>query len=336
MRTRAVSAMLVGLFCLTGCLERLEVVRIGADGVVSVEHRIKGDGGDLRGGAAALPGEKTHTVQRFTRPKKDGKGKEHFLVARATYDSVARMPESYASPESKFAARQLRWSNRLLTVREGKRTRYVFIRSYVPRRWADYQYQRRRAFPDEVEKLAREDWGKKPWAERRKVIGSMVTYERYKNVEWVSQALAGMPLDSARRALALTAAGDALKAHFAAHLTPARVAGLMKLDEDRMAAEAGRLVAEVERVAIDAAARAAGLDARGRTTLTGGFAAARHDFEVTEDLGDESFEVRVSLPGKLVRHNGDSASGSTVTWKFDGKDLRDRSQRLIAISELVR
>jgi hypothetical protein len=58
-------------------------------------------------------------------------------------------------------------------------------------------------------------------------------------------------------------------------------------------------------------------------------------FEITEDLCAENFEIVVKLPGELVGANGE-AEGSTVTWRFGGKRLRDRDVLLMATSRVGR
>ncbi len=330
---RITSSLLLALMVsLTGCLERLEIVKIGADGAVSVEHRIKGDGGDLTGGSAAMPSETQYAVTRFTRPRKNGKNKDHFLIAKARYGSVAQMPSGFAAKGAKHAARDLRFDNQLVTRKEDGRTRYIFTRTYAPRAWAHYRYQRRQAFPEEVDKLARTDWGKKPWSERRKVIQAMIDYERGKSVVWCAEALAAIKLAPQREAEAQSAARAALERHFLTHVTTTGVAQLFKMTAKEMVAQATQMTRRIEQLVASTVAQAVGLDKQETARFSEAFASARHDFEVSDDLGDESFEVRISMPGKIVSHNGRSQSGSSVTWKFDGKDLRDRSHRLIVIS----
>lgn len=64
--------------------------------------------------------------------------------------------------------------------------------------------------------------------------------------------------------------------------------------------------------------------------LEWGFTAHDH----TVDLGDETFEVSVTLPGTLVGGNFGSAAGATARWEFEGEELRDRDLVLRAVSVL--
>ena len=50
-------------------------------------------------------------------------------------------------------------------------------------------------------------------------------------------------------------------------------------------------------------------------------------------LGDERFVVRVRLPGQVSVHNGDAVEeDGTIVWRFEGRDLWDREQVLVARS----
>ena len=65
-----------------------------------------------------------------------------------------------------------------------------------------------------------------------------------------------------------------------------------------------------------------------------GYALEKKRREVTEDLQDEKFEIRIQMPGQIVAHDGDEVEGSTVTWKFDGKAMNDRPQTVRVTSRV--
>ncbi len=56
--------------------------------------------------------------------------------------------------------------------------------------------------------------------------------------------------------------------------------------------------------------------------------------EITHDLSDERFTVRVEMPGTIVGHNADGANGNVVTWTFEGTMLRDRDVDLMVTSRV--
>ncbi len=62
------------------------------------------------------------------------------------------------------------------------------------------------------------------------------------------------------------------------------------------------------------------------------FAWHRRYHEVTEDLQDETFVIKVAMPGEIVGHNANTRRGSTVTSKFDGPVFADRDHELLVTS----
>ena len=57
---------------------------------------------------------------------------------------------------------------------------------------------------------------------------------------------------------------------------------------------------------------------------------------VTEDLNDETWEIRVELPGEIVAHNGTDRDQQGVIWGFPGKALYDRDHVLMVTSRVSR
>ncbi|HZU95942.1 MAG TPA: hypothetical protein VFF73_04480, partial [Planctomycetota bacterium] len=62
------------------------------------------------------------------------------------------------------------------------------------------------------------------------------------------------------------------------------------------------------------------------------FERGRRVLEATEDLQDESFEVRVEFPVPVVLSDADEVSGNTAVFKFSGKDLCDSERVLRAVA----
>ncbi|MEW6074415.1 MAG: hypothetical protein AB1726_17705 [Planctomycetota bacterium] len=54
----------------------------------------------------------------------------------------------------------------------------------------------------------------------------------------------------------------------------------------------------------------------------------------SDDVSDEDFTVRVTLPGVVVDGNQDSGEGGALVWAFEGKDLHERDVVLRAVSVL--
>ena len=60
------------------------------------------------------------------------------------------------------------------------------------------------------------------------------------------------------------------------------------------------------------------------------------EFDITKDLEDDEFDVRISLPGFVFYNNADEKSQDTLTWKFSGTDIFDEDVVLIADTIYVR
>ena len=58
-------------------------------------------------------------------------------------------------------------------------------------------------------------------------------------------------------------------------------------------------------------------------------------YDHTTDIGDESFQVVVHMPGTIVAGNCDEVGGGTATWKLGGEMLRenDRVLRVVSVVE---
>jgi hypothetical protein len=54
--------------------------------------------------------------------------------------------------------------------------------------------------------------------------------------------------------------------------------------------------------------------------------------QVTEDLVDDTFVIRVKLPGFLISSNSESKEGEALVWEFDGDGLNDDNIEVKAVS----
>lgn len=57
--------------------------------------------------------------------------------------------------------------------------------------------------------------------------------------------------------------------------------------------------------------------------------------DVTADLGDDAFKIKVIMPGEIVGTNADTVAGSACTWSFGGERFRDRAVELLVSSRLA-
>jgi len=59
-------------------------------------------------------------------------------------------------------------------------------------------------------------------------------------------------------------------------------------------------------------------------------------YDITQDIGDDRFEVSVQMPGTIISHNADSKVNNIVTWSFPGKMLYDRRIEMMVTSRVAR
>lgn len=332
---------------LSGCLEREERVTVAADGGVTVEHRFQGDAAEFGPIGDALPeagGPWTVTDEEVARP--DGKGSDHVRRASARFSDAAALPEGFGRPGDAAA---LRFTTQVTRERlpDGS-VRTTFERRYLPRGWAWRERLRERHLPQALlDRLGKEEDAAKREAAKREALAGLLAFERAKGQALVERALqavavAGEPGGvTARRAL------DA-RARFAAAFDAAwKTDDVLKLVSAPRAEQAA-LEARYRSQTLDAAV-AAGVDAAlapgsnpamagGKATLEATLRAAlegeRRMLEATEDLQDETFCVRVTLPGQVVLTDGEALEdgGRTAVFRFGGKELAESPPVLRAVS----
>jgi len=318
------------LLATTSCLEREEEIRVEADGSVSVVHTIRGQGADIDGGEAALPCGPVYSCTRSV----EGAGTEDektIVVARARFAGIADLPDRFEGPGVEHPEASLRFPTELRILEESDGRHFILVRRYLPREWARFQFHHRRAFPEEVlELLGRGPFEELSGDERRTVLEAVARYERGKNEEWLRDAIRAAIPDEVDHPIAFHAGRVALEAFFAANASPERLEALLAMSAEEIE-RAGRALEDSLAVSLGDAvidALPAELAAPTRERFLATYAGARRATHVSEDLEDESFVVRIRLPGRVVAHNADALEEGFAVWRFDGKDLRDREQRI--------
>lgn len=310
---------------LTGCLEREETLVVRRDGSMQMEVTFKGDASEFSGPDAMASRAGGWAVETEDLQKDDGKT-ERVLRGRQSF-GPDEWPETFAAGDDADVA--LRFPTTLTIERRRDGVYYHFERTYEPRELARYKRHQ-----DMFGKLWEEKLGDTEFAEaspeaQRDAVGLLRDYDLARQLEYVEAGLAEMreawPLDlrldvrAEFRApyvateleevvdmLSRPDAADDLEA-FSAELRDAAREGMADLLRER----------RVPRREVDEFFAAVDFEAR------------RH--EVTEDLADESFEVSVRLPGRVIAHDGE-LDGKTVKWGFLGEALMDRTHVLRATS----
>jgi hypothetical protein len=319
-------ALLLVPLTLAGCLEREERVRVLPTGALEITHTLKGDPGDFdatRGDA--LPSGTPWLVRDEDVTKEDGRV-VRVRRASATFGSAKEVPTTFGD------AAALRFTTSLSVERlDGGRVRYTLERRYAPRAWAWRARLEKLAIPDDLRAaLGEKRDGPLPDDLLRRVIDAALTLKRDEARAHLDAALTAIApaVDPAAR-LRARAAFDAAYAEawqvdalLPAVKEPAAMPALEARFRDETARAAGRAAALALGADVEAAARAA-------------FEAERRVLEVSEDLRDESFVVRVELPVGVTSHDGEALEdgGRTAVFRFKGEDLCDREHVLRVVAE---
>jgi len=316
-----------------GCLERKEWLTVRRDG--SVEYRIeyRGDPSDFSGGDA-LPSRRGGWDVR-DRMETEDDDEEQVRTGVRRIAPHEPLPDSFAEPGTPEYEAALRFPTTVRIERRRDGVYYHFRRAYEPRalaQWAYYQQAMKERFGLQEGK----SWEDMSDQERRKLLEALRWFEGYKHAEYV--ALAARALDDTWP----QDYGLRLRRAVLDYFESADVQALLDLLSQSPSEERDERIArfgdEFVAGAADVLRRELRALRRPRAEVERFFEAydlaiARHD--VTNDLQDETWEVRVTLPGTVVAHNGDDVEGSTVVWTFDAKRLTDRELVLMATSRVA-
>jgi hypothetical protein len=320
-----------------GCLERIETIQINPDRSARLESVFKGDRADLDSGDA-LPSRGALSrggmwevgEQAVATP---GAGTEHVLRAVLEVPSGGEIPGTYASGPD--GAHALKFPTSVRWERRGGDWYVHFSRVYQGRVHAPYTRAKRELESSpELKRLQGVDPDAMSPEDRRRLLEAFRRMESEKFGVFIRAGLGALtdrPQDAHLRILSGALAGarsyDLGKALelMAMAQSPERDAAIAAIADDfHRVIESG----------IDSALAAEGLTPREVEAFHAAIAGERRDREVTEDLGDERWEVRLTLPGEVVAHNADRVEGGVLIWSFTGESIMDADKALLASSRL--
>lgn len=314
-----------------GCLERDETITVRSDGTTEFESEFRGDLEDMnRGDALPLAGGMWQVSQWET--KTPSGGTDHVRRAMVSVAPGGGLPESYAGAGD---AASLRFPTSVTHERRGGDTFVHFSRVYRARVYAPYSVSQRTLEHDSrTSELLKADPRTLTDQDRVSLLGSFRRVELEKQawqVRAAANALADRPQDLRLRVMdgALSRArtydlADATKL-MAMPQSEERDAALAAIAEDFLSIVSKDLSGALDRENLRPEELAA---------ATAAFELERARREVTEDLRDERWEVRLKLPGEIVAHNADEVREGTLVWTFDGNALLDADRELLATSRI--
>lgn len=348
-----------------GCLKRGEAIAIRPDGSVRMLVMIQGDPDDVRSGDA-MPSKEGGWQVSEQMVKEDDKDQLK-ITAERTVPAGQPIPSSYAVPGSPGENQATTFTTKVRIEQRPDGTYYHFRRVYHARPAARILHLRGQILEnDEMKALAGKDIEELSDDERRKFVAAMIQFEKEKTRVFLDQAGAALG-DGLAQDQWLPARERALKPYDEAALMERTIAALSDKDQ------AGPLVEQIEHgilQQVEEGIRTAMQEAKAPKAAVDRFVDAyghaRAAYNVTEDIGDEVFEIAVEMPGRIIAHNvsgdglapaGDAevepaAAGrdfidvlkaeefkpaqNRCGWSFKGEDLRDDDVVLMATSVVAK
>ncbi|MGE0708371.1 MAG: hypothetical protein AB7N76_18840 [Planctomycetota bacterium] len=308
---------------LTACLDREERIGVLFDGRVNITHRVQGDLGDFEDERPDLPGPPDFAV-RIT-DRRQGERAVRALTATGSFASAADVPDRLGQGPG-----ALRLSTELQREEApGGGETFTFVRTYRARRWAAYTCP---PDPGLVEQLRRVIQGSANADEQRRVIAALLRAERRRATQLALDALDDVAGPDPRLPLARLHTFLLVDERTREALPPEVVLELLRARPEATGPRVAELRRDLDARLVARAAATLDLSAAEREALGAALAGRRQALEVSEDLGDERFVVRLRLPGVLLAHNGDAVEDGEVVWRFEGQELWDRERVLIARS----
>ncbi len=329
------SALIAITLLLSACVERKETLVINHDGSVhiNVEHSSDSEH-DLMDGDAPPALDRGWFVERSVEEKEDGE-QTHILTAEANFLPGEALPDNYASVLDPYPDTNLQFPT---TVEWEDRRDGIYChvsRIYEARPWA-YLERPRALLEKRVKDIVDRDVKDMSPAERATVLNMVARVELLKIESFAKASFDDiapeMPQDlwlRMRRNIK-----DAIDAFDTARLVEILAEDEGVFDETELVIEQQKL----ENAAIEAMHRALGdtswFGAGASNSFMDRYTRHHRFFEITEDLGDEKFEITIEMPGEIIAHNADKVNGNRATWEFSGDFIRDRTHQLLVTSRL--
>ena len=324
---------------LGGCLQRKESITISKAGSALIRLEFEGDPNELDGGDAIPSTQDGWEVTRSVK-RHDDEDETHILKATQTFAAGTPLPATFASPTDPDGDLYLSFPTTYRTETREDGVYHYFGRVYLPRAWAIVQYWEDAIFEDGPKELAQKPLEELTAGERQTLFEAFAEIDARKQFEYVKEAVQEsapmMPLETqlhARRAL--------FDVYRTADL--GAIAGRCidtPDDEARVACfeeETEKLLSAAHDAFVKVLTRDEGLDAKQLASWEGAYYRSKRRFELTGMLAGHQFEISVSMPGRIVAHNGDQVAivgpPVRVDWEFDGQAFRDRPYELFMITK---
>lgn len=340
--TRSLIALGSSMVLVCSCVERKEHLSIQPGGVVLYQAKFDADSlEELDTGDAVPRTQSGWLVQRERKEDDDGKV-THALVAEKAFGPRNPLPENFASKSDPNGDLYLQFPTTLVLEQRADGEYYHFSRTYSARPWAVIEALEERLLRaplDDLDGLKPEHWTPE---QRHRVVQALANFETEKMLVFAREAFRHVapeaPPDGwlAMRSHVLDCLAGIDYQALAELLKPAETPVEQEQLDQTIKAESAEFQEKLMGHFKEAARDVAGLNGSQAKHFLDELDRRRVAFEVTQDLGDEKFQIRVEMPGEIVASNATSVEGGTATWEFDGQTIRDREHELLVTSRIPR
>ncbi len=306
------------------CLERREQIVIHPDGSVDVIWKAAGHESDAKSGLG-LPVGNPWQIRRWFEKQKDGEQRFHY-EAKATFASIDRLSTAF-----EFSPSDLKIENSLEIKKARGKTFYVFKRVYKGRDWWRFQRIKDKALDKELlERVAKKSFQNLPSSDQEKLVAGLLEFEVNKRVLIVSEGLGRAMIGSGFPVQLISKCLRELEMAYRGSLTSARIRRLLTTQGEVQKTELEKTKSAL--AAAEQSVLSENFKDRPTVNIEQSVASAKADFDLTEDLSDESFQLSLAMPGTIIVTNGEQKGAGSVFWEFKGEDLMNRDIPITAVS----
>lgn len=318
---------------LAGCVKRKERIKVSKDGTVKIYLEYSGDREDMENGAPALARAPGWEFEQELVKKDDG-SEEIRRDAKTRIPPGEKIPAVYPSDDPDAHDLIVRHPTTLIVEHRDDATYYHFKRIYEPRNWAHVNYWWNDLHNDYADK----DPNKMSRDKQLEFVKRILEIERQKQLELIRTALETAGQEWAQE---LWLSVHDIVTEIVRSVDTKTVLDLLVRqfeDEEKEAEREMEQLAEQVETQITRKIRDTLADASVRRAKIEEFVGAlqreRRRFAITEDYEDEEWDIRLTLPGHVVGHNGETMDDGRIQWKFGGERFFDRQLILLATSKV--
>jgi len=331
----AICSIVVG-----GCVERKERLNISPNGSLHYTVTCKSDSEkDLYEGDAvprAIGGWiASQDIER------DEHGKETYILkAEALFVPGAKLPSHFGLRTDADADLYLQFPTTVKVEDRRDGTYYHLARKYQPRPWAQIQALEERHVQGPLKELS--DIEPELWtpAQREMAVRALATFETEKMLVFARAAFLHATPEAAQDGWL------GVQKNLREALNNLDCRAMIKLLEPRAATEDEKARDEAIQAELKGFGESLSDQLKQSLFTLADYNGSQYNafmveydrrkkcFEISEDLGDDRFEITVELPGVIVASNADEAVGGIAKWTFDGGIVRDRELELLVTSRV--